>query len=198
MKRPGLKILLGLAICCGAWLTLPADGLVTGDCEETADAIVKASKANDINKISVLGFSGKGGVQKNETDYISETISAYLAGRKKPVLIERAMLERIQKETRLSPPGGGNGEKVKAPKDLFSVDGVVTGTVFAVGKKLQVLTRLIEVKTGRVLLAAQSELEREWTPLVEIPDTGSDWDKEFQPLPPSDLRDAVSDPGLNS
>ncbi len=83
-------------------------------------------------------------------------------------------------------------------KEMFSIDAVVTGTVFAAGHKLRVLAKLIDINSGRVLLADQSESEREWALFPEVPDIELDWDSQEWPLPPSDFRDAVSDPGQGS
>ncbi len=57
-------------------------GEVGLECEGFAAGVVAFSEANDINRISVLCFSGKDGVQKSETDYISERTAACLAGHK--------------------------------------------------------------------------------------------------------------------
>lgn len=198
MKGAGLKILMALANFCGLLLAVSEAGEASSDVKDAAAAIVNFAKANEINKISVLGFAGKGGVEKSETDYVSEKIGAYLAGHEKPALIERALLEKVLKEARLSSSAGGDGDKAKALREIFSIDAVVTGTVFAAGEKLKVLTRLIDVKTGRVLLAAQFELKRERDQFPEVPDIGLDWDGGEWPLPPLDLRDAVSEPGRAS
>lgn len=192
MKRAGSAISISLAIFCWAGTHAPArEG--NADFKNIAMEIVRFAKANDINKISVLGYTGKDGVEKNEADYISEKMGAYLAGHGKPALIERALLEKVLRETRLSSSAGADGDKSKFLKDIFLIDAVVTGTVFAAGKKLKVLTRLIDLETGRVLLAAQSESEREWTQFPEVPDMELEWDNSAWPLPPSDFRDAPSD-----
>jgi len=204
MKRAGSAIPIFLAIFCWTGPHAPA-GEGNTDFRNIAMEIVSFAKANDINKISVLGFTGKDGVEKNEADYLSKKMGAYLAGHPKPAIIERALLEKILRETKLSASGGAGGDKSKFLKDIFLIDAVVTGTVFAAGKKLKVLTRLIDLETGRVLLAAQSEEEREWTRFPEVPDMGLEWDNLAWPLPPpelmdvpSDLRDAPSDTGRGS
>ncbi len=188
MKGRGLKIFIALAIFCGASPLGAAAGEGGGDCKGVSARIVNFSVAHDINRISVLGFAGKDGVEKNETDYISERIGACLAGHEKPTLIERALLEKALKEAGLS----------SLAADFLSIEAVVTGTVFAAGNKLKILTRLIDTKTGRVLLADQSESERERAQFPEVPDVELEWDSPEWPLPPSDFRDAISDPGQGS
>lgn len=192
MKSAGSNFLAALALMCGPLLPVPA---FAGTCDKAAAEILLYSRTNDIKKISVLGFTPKTGVERSEADYISERTGACLAGREKPALIERALLEKVLKESRLSVSAGGDAGRNKEPSDIFLVDAVVTGTVFAAGKKLKVLTRLIEVRTGRVLLAVQSEAEREWAQYLESPELLTDWDPADWALPPLDLRDAVLDDG---
>lgn len=198
MKSAAIKFLIVPAFFCG--LGFRASGAAEGsaDFKAVSAEIVRFAAANDINKISVLGYTGKEGVEKNEADYISEKMGAHLAGRKKPALIERALLEKVLKEASLSSTAGGAGDKAKMLREIFSIDAVVTGTVFAAGDKLKILTRLIDLKTGRVLLAAQSESEREWPQFPEVPDLDFRWDGAAFDPPPSDFRDSVSDPAQGS
>lgn len=185
-------------VFCGTALLMTEAGEANPDCKGFAAEVVTFAKANDINNISVLGFAGKDGVQKSETDYISERTAACLAGHKKPALIDRALLAKALKGTRLSSPAGAAGDKARMIKEIFSIDAVVTGTVFAAGHKLKILTKLIDVNSGRVLLAEQSESQREWAQFPEVPDLELEWDDPEWPLPPSDFRDAVSDQGRKS
>ena len=197
MKSAALIALFTL-VFYGAPLLGAEAGKAGQGCEGFAAEVVAFAKANDINKITVLGFAGKDGVQKSETDYISERTAACLAGYKKPALIDRAVLAKALKGTRLSSSAGAAGEKAKMIKVLFSLDAVVTGTVFAAGHKLKVLAKLVDINSGRVLLAEQSESEREWAQFPEVPGLELEWDGQEWPLPPLDLKDAVSEPGQGS
>ena len=197
MKGAALTALFMLAFS-GAALVMAEAGESGLDCKGFAAGVLAFAEANDINKISVLGFAGKDGVQKSETDYISERTAACLAGHKKPALIDRALLAKALKGTRLSASAGPDGDKARMIKQIFSIDAVVTGTVFAAGHKLKVLAKLVDVNSGRVLLAEQSESEREWAQFPGVPGLEPEWDDPEWPLPPPDLRDAVSGPGQGS
>lgn len=192
MNSAGLYFLAALALFCGA--SLPAHARAE-DCDKAADEILRYARSNGVDKISVLGFTAKTGVEKTEADYISEKMGACLAGHQKPALIERALLEKVLRESSLSSAAGAGGDKGRPPADIFLVDAVVTGTVFAAGNKLRILTRLIDVRTGRVMLAARSEERREWAQYLESPELLTDWDQAAWALPPLDLRDAVLDDG---
>lgn len=192
MKGAGLIFIAAFALFCGA---LPPALAGAEDCDKAAAEIVRYARANGVGKISVIGFTAKSGVEKNEADYISEKLGACLAGHQKPALIERALLEKVLRESRLSSSSGAETDRNKPLADIFVVDAVVTGTVFAAGSKLKILTRLIDVRTGRVLLAARSEERREWAQYLESPELLTEWDPAAWSLPPLDLRDAVLDDG---
>lgn len=197
MKGAALTALFTL-VFCGTALLMTKAGEAGLDCKGFAAEVLAFAKTSDINRITVLGFAGEDGVEKNETDYIAERTAACLAGHKKPALIDRSVLAKALKGTRLSSPAGADRDKAKMIRDIFSLDAVVTGTVFAAGHKLKILTKLIEMKSGRVLLAGQSESERERAQFPEVPDLELEWDDKAWPLPPSDIRDAVSEPGQGS
>lgn len=198
MKRTCLKILAAVAFFCAQGPS--ASGTVdrSGELKDVAQKIADFAKANGINKISVLAYMPKDGVDGNETDYISETMASYLAGHKKPALIERALLEKVLKEARLSSAAGPAADKPQLFGDILLVDAVVTGTVFAAGERLKILTRLIDLNTGRVLLSARAETGRELDQFPGLSGTEFQWNSNSWTLPPADFRDAVSDSARNS
>ncbi|OGS12301.1 MAG: hypothetical protein A2285_05930, partial [Elusimicrobia bacterium RIFOXYA12_FULL_57_11] len=149
MENKGLKITTGLAAAC-AFVLLPALA-AAGGYESLSAQILKSAEANLIKKIAVLEFSAKGGAGRNDTEYAAEKIGLHLAGSKTTALIERALLARVMKETRLASASGGMGGRAESLGHMLSLDAVVTGVVFADGENLKVLARLIELKTGRVL-----------------------------------------------
>jgi TolB-like protein len=159
------------------------------DCKALAADIARFAESGRISRISVLEFSHKGGAEKSEADYVSEEIAVHLAGRKKPELIDRAHLEKVLKETKLASGTLGG----KAAEEMFSVDAVVTGTVFASGEKLKVLAKLIDVRTGKVLMASLAEAEREWPRLPDVSFSEMRWDSVPWPKEGPGFRDALAD-----
>ncbi|HCE98901.1 MAG: hypothetical protein A2X34_10775 [Elusimicrobia bacterium GWC2_51_8] len=206
MKNINLKI---AAVLVGALaLSVPASG--SEGCLELSREIVKYARANKINKIAMLSFTAKGGAEKNEAEYISEKMGIYLAGDKKPALIERALLEKVLKEAKLSSAANDSPDSAKMLQNILSVDAVVTGTVFAAEKTLKVLARLIDMKTGRVLFAAETETGREWPDFSETAsfsmepfgisglDAPAGWETAALPTLPPDFRDSVANSEDNS
>ena len=160
MRPTKFESIYVIAFSCAVILFATGTASARSSCEAVSREIVNFSRGHKISQISVLEFTAKDGADPGEADYISEKFVACLAGQERPALIERAQLASVLKESRLSAAGaaGGGLEKLDT---MFSVDAVITGAVFPAGKKLKILVRLIEVKSGKVLLAAQAEEKRE-------------------------------------
>ncbi len=213
MRTRNLKLIWELAAAAGI-VFCPAD-LHAAGYKDLSAQLLRCAETNALKKIAVLDFTAKGGAGKSDTDYAAEKIGTYLAGSKKTALIERALLERVLKETRLSSVSGDMADKTEILKSMFSLDAVVTGAVFADGEKLRVLARLIELKTGRVLMAAETEAGRlppdlsgvdfggMEPPEVPFPELPAGWNTAAwnDPAPAAaraDFRDAVADPADRS
>lgn len=208
METKGIKFIAGLAAAC-ALVSSPAEA-GAGSYKNLSARIIACAEANALRKIAVLEFSAKGGAGKSDSEYAAEKIALHLAGSKTTALIERALLERVLRETRLSSAAGNLADNAGILKHMLSLDAVVTGTVFPDGEKLMVLARLIELKTGRVLLAAEAEAERlppnpfdgdfsgMEPPAVPFPELPAGWNttgrSERGPAgAAADFRDAVAD-----
>ncbi|MDP2866548.1 MAG: hypothetical protein Q8O90_09910 [Elusimicrobiota bacterium] len=205
-KTLNFKLTAALAIACSLAVP-PACG---------ADAyralsmrIAKSAVENSIKKIAVLEFAAKGGAGKSETAYVAEKMGVQLAGSKIVALIERALLEKVLKEAGLSSAAGAS-DKTEILRNILSLDAVVTGVVFADGDTLRVFARLIDVRTGRVLLAAEEEAGRQQPdplggrfedielPDVSFPELPAGWNPFVAAAPRASFRDAVSDPVTGS
>lgn len=208
MKRTlNIKNTAALAIACALAFS-PAAG--AAGYSSLSASIARCAVENSLKKIAVLDFAAKGGTEKSETEYVAEKMGVQLAGSKTVALIERSLLEKIMKETGLSSAAGGDGDRLEALKNMLSVDAVVTGVVFADGEKLKVFVRLIEIKTGRVLLAAEGEAARlppdlfggrsgdMVPPEVPFPELPAAWNDPGPAASRTAFRDAVSGSGDQS
>lgn len=180
----------GLALTCEAPLTA---GGREAEFSRVADRIASYSSENDIEKVAVLSFEPKGGTSRHEADLVAETIASFLAGRDKPALIERALLEKVLREAGRYTGAGGDAADVKELRDFFSLDAIITGTVFGDPEKQMIITRMIDMRSGRVLLAERTEIERKWRPLSDMPDIDIEWDPAQWSMPRQDFRDALAD-----
>jgi len=207
MKKINSTAAAILALTCALAFPVETFGAAS-DYKNIAAEIVKYAKVNGVNKMAVLGFRTKSGTKKNEAEYVSEKISTYLAGNKKPALIERALIGKVLNEAKLSSAANDPLDKAKMLQDIFSIDAIVTGTIFASGKKLKIIARLIDIKTGRVLFATEAETWRIWPdfpePLfssMEPPailgfDISSGWVTASLPSLPPDFKTPVMMPGF--
>jgi len=202
-----IKFTAALAIACA--FTVPAVASADG-CKDLSVRIARSALENSMRKIAVLEFTSKGGAEKSETAYVAEKMGIHLSGSKTVALIERSLLEKVLKEARLSSSAGGALDKAEILRNILSIDAVVTGTVFADGDKLKVLARLIEIKTGRVLLAAEGETGRlameasddlfrsMEPPEVPFPELPAEWNTAGALASRMAFRDAVADPSAES
>lgn len=203
MENIKFKFIAGLAACCVIASSQPA--ACAAGYEELSAQLLGCAENNTLRKIAVLEFSAKGGAGKSDAEYAAEKIELNLAGSKKTALIERALLERVMKENRLSTVVDGMADKAGILRNMLSLDAVITGTVFPDGEKLRVLARIIELKTGRVLLAAEAEVARLPVNLIEgnfsgmelpeIPflEPPASWHNPAPAAARTELRDAVAD-----
>lgn len=173
--------------------------LFCGNSYEAISAkLAQAAKSNKLVRLAVLDFSTKGGAGATEADYASERIGAALSCLPGAVLIERKALEKVLGEGLRAFAAGASGFTGKSMARMLSVDAVVTGTVFAEGRKLRILARLVESRTGQVLMAAEAEIsrKREWMDMVAdlpSPPIPKDW-KTVDLLPKAgSFRDAPAD-----
>ena len=163
------------------------------------EAIARAAADNAVKRVAVQSFETRGGAGRNEGAYVAEQVSAALSGTKKIFLVERELLEGVLKETRLSLAANG----APAADEIFTVDAVVTGVVFPDGDSLKFFVKLVEVRTGRVLLARAAETLRlggsfmetmsEALGLPDVPMPRAEDMRIFEP-PPPDLRDTPAEP----
>ena len=149
-----IKITSALALACSLALPQAAGADIYGALSSRIAGLAVESPAM---KIAVLEFVAGGGAGKNETSYVAEKMGLRLAGNKAVNLIERPQLEKVLKEAGLSSAAGGADDRLESLGNMLSVDAVVAGVVFAAGEKLRVFARLIDIKTGRVLLAAEGD-----------------------------------------
>ncbi|HNW43435.1 MAG TPA: hypothetical protein PKI19_02955 [Elusimicrobiales bacterium] len=206
MKNTSVKSIAALALACV--FAFPRAVTAAGEYKALSARIVKCALANSVAKIAVLGFSAKGGAGQGETEYVAERVGLALAGNISPALIERDLLDKVFKEARLaSAAGAADGSGLL--REIFSIDAVVTGTVFADGEFLKVLTKLIDIKTGRILLAVETDTRRREKdllnelagtlepPEVEMPELPDGWGRS-RPRSGGGLRDAVAEPAARS
>jgi len=175
MKTFWFNLFLTAFICA-----VPGPASAMGECAACKSVsldIISAANDNGVQSVCLTGYTGEDGVEKSETDYVTELMRAYLSGWSRPALIERSGNDE-------NPAAGG-----------LSRCALVTGKVRADGNKLQILTQLIDLRRSSPLLEREAEMEREQPRSPEEADTPIYWiSHDFDaPAPASDFRDAPAD-----
>ena len=182
--------ILNAAICCSVLLCAPGAQARADEYAGLAKKLAGAALGLGVGRVAVLGFSPKGAASQEEADFIAERISSRLCSTGKVQVVERALIEKVLGERRLMVGLQPEGGWVSGLSGLLSADAAVSGTVYAEGDRVRVIAKLIDMKTGRLLGAVETEAGRDWTPrpgdggqALALPD--------FY-LPPPDLRDALA------
>jgi hypothetical protein len=216
MKGLVADIAAAVILAC-SWQARAAD---SADAYQGLSARIAAyAGSSGVKKIVVADFAARGGAAAAEADYVLEKLSALLAGGSAPVLVERDYLKRIMWEVRGSSAASGSAYREKMLRELADIDAVVAGSVFAAGRNIRILVRLLDAKNGAVLFSAEAEtrgyrpepgngrgaaarggvyLLTSELPGILVPESPSVWTAAVQPSPPADLRDALSDSGAAS
>lgn len=196
------KISAALLLCLAA--ILPAAvcaAQFTDAAYPLAREIADYAYAHGINRIAVQDFQSLGTAAKEDTYSLTERISGLLAG--------RSQLPPAEKNALAAVSGAAGKTSAQAAAELlrasFAVDALITGTVFCAGDSTTIVLRLINIKTGRVVLTARAAVGgQNKAPAapseVKIPGFPGPYPwqdaADVSPVPassPADLRDAVSD-----
>ena len=161
--------------------------------------IARYARANGVKKIAVLGFTSIGCSRTTEEDAVSESVSSYISFFSGTTPDERSRLKETLAALK-NPDVPGPTGAAKMLEDLFSVDAVVTGALFAAGGDIHIRAKLNDVRTRKLLFTASAgkggvrrgDMPAPSAALPGFPGTCFVPDIAGTP-PPGDLRDAVSD-----
>lgn len=114
------------------------------------------------NKIAIIEFSSIN--SKNEdAKIIRERITTKFAGYPKITLVERSLLDKVLSEIKLQTTGIINEKDMTKIGEMTGADYVITGTVNNLkNNKLEINSRIIEIKTGKIISAAKSSIDKDW------------------------------------
>ncbi|MBI4055575.1 MAG: hypothetical protein HY402_05520 [Elusimicrobia bacterium] len=160
----------------------------------------KAADRHRIKRIAVLPFIADGELSQ-EGRNVTQALTTQLARLGKVEVVEREMLDQLLQEQRLM--YAGVTQSPQSPQDSHSLEAaeaILTGSVVRTQELLKVYARLIELKTGKLLAAADSQSEYDWTqgfdrswghqtavPALEVAPPS------LESFSPSALRDALAD-----
>ncbi|MBI4669432.1 MAG: hypothetical protein HY747_09680, partial [Elusimicrobia bacterium] len=118
--------------------------------EEIASVLSgKASKLGEA-KIAVLPFAWNDGRTDVASNLVAERLITKIVALGKVEVVERALLEEVLKEIKLSGTGVISASSAKELGKVLGVSGIVSGTLADLGHKAEINARLIETETGRI------------------------------------------------
>jgi TolB-like protein len=147
-------------------------------------------------KIAVLPFREINGQPMVLGTYISEELVTDLFTIGGLDIVERAMLDRIIGELKLSQTGLIDPETAKKVGKIAGVDAVVTGSITDLQSYVALNCRLIDAQTGRIFAAAQTKIAKDddVRKIMGTPLPGSATAASGQPQP---VESATSEPKVS-
>lgn len=163
---------MGLLVCaCSAW----AD-----DYDRIASPLAAVSRARNRSRLAVLPFQEIGGRGSAGGRIVAERLIGPLAASEGLQVVERSMLDSVMKEQRLQVSGVTDRNSLRELGRVLGVDAIVTGTVIGLkGDRVEIVARLIDAETARVLGVAEVRVEKDWNESMFDENTWA----ELPPLP---------------
>jgi len=134
-----------------------------GDYDRIAAPLARVARSHGRARLAVLPFQEVGGKGSTTGRIISERLIGPLAAAEGLEVVERTMLDGVMKEQRLQVSGVVDQRSLKELGRVLGVDAIVTGTAIALkDDRVEVVARLIDAETARVLGVAESRVEKDW------------------------------------
>lgn len=150
-------LLLSLATAPAA-----ADGF-----KAAAKELSAAARKARIERVAVMPFVPADGSDPKEGWNVSERFVTQLVRGGKVKAVERSLLRKLLEEHRLGETGALDPRTLKKLGQVFSAEGIVTGSFVTSGRRLIVNARLIDVETGVIVAACERSVEKDWSEPVE-------------------------------
>ncbi|AZO32524.1 FlgO family outer membrane protein [Mesorhizobium sp. M1B.F.Ca.ET.045.04.1.1] len=133
-------------------------GLQTGaiayddDLQKVAEKLIAQLETAGQARATVLDFTDLQGQQNELGRFLAQELSDKLIGAAKSVsFLDRAGLQYLLKENKLSAEGLVNPETTRKLGNLIGVDTLIVGTATPLGKKIRLSVRAIAVETGKIV-----------------------------------------------
>jgi TolB-like protein len=146
-----------------ALLSFFAPRAVAGDYDKLAEPLARTARAHGRARLAVLPFQVVGGKGSSGGRIIAERLIGPLAATEGLEVVERTMLDGVMKEQRLQVSGVVDQHSLKELGRVLGVDAIVTGTAITLkDDRVEIVARLIDAETARVLGVAELRVERDW------------------------------------
>ncbi|MFI5020377.1 MAG: FlgO family outer membrane protein [Alphaproteobacteria bacterium] len=157
------KIIVGLTIAIGMNVAFTT-GVASAQSYETnlkSIATNLVAKLEEANKRSstVLDFTDLQGSPTELGRFLAQELSDQLvSGSKKVSFVDRANLQVLLREHKLSVEGLVNPESIAKIGNLVGIDTIIVGTTTAMGDTIRLSVRAIDVETGKIVVSQATNL----------------------------------------
>jgi TolB-like protein len=131
--------------------------------KKLSEKLGKGVEGRENKKVAVLGFPYPDGASSSGSTIVQERLTTFLVEGGSLEVIERNLIKKILEEKKLEQTGIIDPATTRELGRVLGVGAVVTGTLNDLPKGMtEVNARIIDSETGRILAAAQAEVERTW------------------------------------
>ena len=149
------------------------------DYTKMAEVLAESARRAGVRRLAVAPIEAIGGADAHGTAVVGDRVMSRLAAQSGIQLVERALLDRVFEEQRLSQSGAVGAADAVLIGRLAGVEAIVTGRLIRrTDRKVEVNLRLIHAADARVLGAATADVRPDW-PLGALLD-----DRHPAPAPP--------------
>lgn len=141
------------------------------DYTNMAEALAESARRAGVRRLAVAPIEAIGGADAQGTAVVGDRVMRRLAAQSGIQLVERALLERVFEEQRLSQSGAVAGTDAVLIGRLAGVEAIVIGRlVRRTDRKVEVNLRLIHSADARVLGAATADVRPDWPQGAQLDD----------------------------
>lgn len=155
------KILLSLLLLA-CWAGAPALA-AKGPYHFMASTMAAAAKSKQKRRVAVIGFFTESGRTNRACDIVTARLTSELASKAGLEVIDRGQLDGAMRGRSAGRNGIVDAATIKKIGSTLGAEAVVTGTLIELDdRKLEVYTRLLDTKDGRILKALTTTVRKDW------------------------------------
>lgn len=155
------KVLLSLLLLAG-WAGSPALA-ARGPYHFMASTMAAAAKSKQKRRVAVIGFFTESGKTSRACDIVTARLTSELASRAGLEVIDRGQLDGAMRGRTAGRNGIVDAATIKKIGSTLGAEAVVTGTLIELDdRKIEVYTRLLDTKDGRILKALTTTVRKDW------------------------------------
>lgn len=155
------KVLLSLLLLA-CWAGAPALA-AKGPYNFMASTMAGAAKSKKKKRVAVVGFFTESGRTSRACDIVTARLTSELASKAGLEIIDRGQLDGAMRGRTAGRNGIVDAATIKKIGSALGAEAVVTGTLIELDdRKIEVYTRLLDTRDGRILKALTTTIRKDW------------------------------------